>query len=180
MALPEQLITAARAAMADRRRDEARALVREAVGQLRTQDQPVELAGALRFLGEIERALAESDRGIGAYEEAVAIFRAEDQHARLAHTLRHLADIQRDFAAAEDACRSAEEALTVYADHAPEDLEYANALRSAALANEAAGRRDRARSLWVEARRRYELSGVEAGVLESDMRLAQFSESRNT
>ena len=58
-----------------------------------------------------------------------------------------------------------------YRENDVDVLEMANALRVAALAEDACQNHDAARALWDEARDLYAQEGVEAGVLECERRL---------
>lgn len=173
----EQLIAEAAAAKRQGRIKEAETNLVEAVRLLRERTQKVELAAALRELGELQRLLPDSDGGVAAYEEAVSIFRGEGEHRRVAHALRHLADIKRTLSEGREAVRLSEDALEIYARYGAEsDLETANTLRSAALAQEAVGGAEQARRRWTEAERLYISVGVEDGIKEARAHVAKLRE----
>ena len=164
----QELLANAAAAKSEGRMEAAVRSLREAVELLRMLPERLELAMTLRSLGEVQRLLPDSDRGVAAYEEAVGIFRAEGEQRKLAHALRHLADIKRSLARGDEAVGHAEEALDIYAkSEAVAPLELANAFRSAALAQESCGAREEAVCRWREAERLYLAAGVAEGVEES-------------
>lgn len=169
----ELLLQQAVAARRNHRPDEARRNATEAVRVCRQSGPALELAEALKLLGEIERNLHEPAAALQAYEEAVAIYRVHGHPLRLAHTVRHLGDIHRHEGSLEPARKCYVEALDLYRSH-PESapLDLANAIRGYALQREAAGESAEARSLWQEAKQLYSDVNVEAGVAESTERLA--------
>src|ERR1039457_3318981 len=153
--------------LGDAKRDlvDAVALCRKAVGQ--------DLARSLTALGQIERDKGQNDAALQHYEEGVTIYRAAGEPLKLAHTIRHVADILRETGRAELAEPRYDEALALYRNRpetAPLDL--ANAIRGLALLESDAGETEAARALWEEARELYAAVNVEAGVTESNRRLA--------
>ena len=157
--------------LADARRD----LV-EAVEICRRAGIPIDLAKALTGLGKIERDLQHSDAARQHYEEAVAIYREEGDTLRLAHTVRHVADIHRHDGNRALAERCYQEALEIYRGHErTPPLDLANAIRGLAILKDDAGERTEAGSLWEEARELYTATQVEAGVAESNRRLARLA-----
>jgi tetratricopeptide (TPR) repeat protein len=155
--------------LADARRD----LV-EAVEICRKAGVPAELAEALTGLGQIERDLQRNDAARQHYEEAVAIYRAQGDALVLAHTVRHVADIHRHDGSRELAERCYQEALHIYRSYErTPPLDLANAIRGLAILKDDAGEAEEARSLWEEARELYTAVKVEAGVAESNRRLAR-------
>src|ERR1700742_1550330 len=146
----------------------ARASLVRAIELLRDEGDPVALARALRALGEVERALPESDGGIAAYEEAIAILRHEPQPLLFAHTIRHLGDIYRHHGNTDRSARCYGEALALYREPIdPPALDVANALRGAALLKEATGARTDAIALWNEAKDLYLHENADAGATEA-------------
>jgi hypothetical protein len=84
----DKLLSQALQARRERRLDDARRNLVEAVDPCRKAGVRVELAKALTGLGQIERDLDRSEAARQHYEEAVAIYRAEGDALRLAHTVR--------------------------------------------------------------------------------------------
>ena len=109
----------------------------------------------------------EAARAVSLYEEAVALCREEGDPLLIAHTVRHLGDLHRRARRLAEAEPCYAEALSLYraAISAP-PLDFANALRPAALLKELQGDRTGASVLWAEARSLYEAAGVQAGVDE--------------
>lgn len=171
------LLSRARRARFENPSDARRDLV-EAVALARTAKDPMQLAQALTALGQIERDLHHSDEALQHYEEAAAIYRLADHRTadvplKLAHTVRHIADIHRHEGRTEPAESSYQEALAIYRAHAETPpLDLANALRGFALLKETAADPQTAKSLWEEAGKLYASVNVEAGVAESERRLA--------
>jgi tetratricopeptide (TPR) repeat protein len=95
---------------------------------------------------------------------------------KLAHTVRHLGDIYRHSKDHGRAERCYEESLEIYRSH-PEakPLDFANALRGAALLQEQIGRPQHAAQLWKEAEGLYREANVDAGVEEASRRLERLS-----
>ena len=162
--------------------DAKRELV-EAVALARRSKDQLQLAQALTALGQIERDLHHSNEVLHHYEEAAAIYRladhrladyrAADTPLKLAHTIRHIADIHRHEGRMEPAESCYQEALAIYRAHAEtQPLDLANALRGFALLKEITGDKQTANSLWEEAGKLYASVNVEAGVAESQRRVA--------
>jgi tetratricopeptide (TPR) repeat protein len=106
------------------------------------------------------------------YEEAAQSFQAEDQPARWAHALRHAAEFALRAGDSVTGLREAQIVVEYYRGAPPTTLEMANALRVMALAETAAGERDRAMEHWGEARLLYRDAGIADGVLEADRHVA--------
>ncbi|HKS21176.1 MAG TPA: tetratricopeptide repeat protein [Thermoanaerobaculia bacterium] len=114
------------------------------------------------------------DAGAAAYEEAVAALRTSGPPLKLAHTVRHLADIYRRAGDQGRAERCYDESLDLYRSH-PEarPLDFANALRGAALLQELIGKPQQAAQLWRQAEALYRETNVDAGVEEATRHLAR-------
>ena len=112
--------------------------------------------------------------GAAAYEEAVAALRTAGPPLKLAHTVRHLADIYRRAGDHGRAERCYDESLDLYRRH-PEarPLDFANALRGAALLQELIGKPQQAAQLWRQAEALYRETNVDAGVEEATRHLAR-------
>ena len=169
-----KLLTSAAQARQERRFEDARNILVEAVELSRQSGEPTSLANALTGLGQIERDLHNPQPALAAYEEAAAIYRSSDDPLHLAHAVRHLGDICREIGQTQRAERYYEEALEIYRRQ-PETmpLDLANALRGMAILKQELGVAGAARVLWQEARKLYTASNVPAGVAESSRRLAQ-------
>ena len=131
------------------------------------------LGAALAALGRLRRDERDLDAAARLYEEAAAIAREQGELSALAHRLRHVGDIsvaQGDLARAEDCYGEAGE---LFDRQETGQLDQANFLRSKALLREKQGANAAAAQLWSEARALYSATGIEAGVQESDRRLAQ-------
>ena len=164
---------AARARRENRLAD-ARRVYAEAVTLCRQDGERGELVQALKGLGQVERDLGSAVSAVPLYEEAVAICREGDDSLELAHTVRHLADVHQERGRTDLAEPYYHEALALYRRSAPTNpLDLANAVRPLAMLKEGAGQIDDARSLWKEARDLYAAAGVEAGLAESEARLAR-------
>ena len=107
------------------------------------------------------------------YEDAVAILRERDEPFALAHAVRHLGDVHFESGQADLAAPCYDEALALYRGRtgAPA-LDVANAIRSLAVLKERAGDWSGAILLWREAHELYVSTGVTAGVVESERRVA--------
>jgi tetratricopeptide (TPR) repeat protein len=121
----------------------------------------LERALGLRALAETKRRDHGDAAGIAPYEEAIALMRELDQPLLLAHTVRHLGDILRHTGDLGRSRRCYDEALALYlASNERPSLDYANALRGAALLQEQRGESAAAADLWAEARPLYDSCGV--------------------
>jgi len=168
----DQLIQQARQArrqghLADAKRD-----LLEAVETCLRSGSRVELARALKDLGQIECDLDNYDAALQHYEEALALYRAEGDVLKIAHTVRHVGDIHRYEGRLTQAEKCYHEALNLYRnDPRTPLLDLANAIRPLAILKFDTGATDEARSLWEETRKLYTAVNVEAGVAESSRRL---------
>lgn len=155
------------------RYEDAERGLQQAISSSRKAGLRADLIRALKALAHVVRDLAQSKRALPLYEEAVALSREEGDALLLAHTVRHLGDLYRETGRIEDAERCYQEALSLYrAAPQPQPLDFANALRPAAILKEMQGDVAGAEQLWLEARRLYELAGVSQGVEECDRRLS--------
>jgi len=155
-----------RARREGRHQDAERALL-EVIKTGRQSGPRRQLIRALEALAHVVRDVGQDRRALPLYEEAVALSREEGDISLLAHTVRHLGDLHRDAdrLAEADPCYS--EAIALYRSvDSPPALDFANALRPAALLKERQGDHARARQLWSEARALYQAAGVQPGVDE--------------
>jgi tetratricopeptide (TPR) repeat protein len=168
----EDLLQQAQRARREHRLEDAKRDLVAAVA-LRRKAGGQDLARALTALGQIERDQRQNDAALQHHEEAVTIYRAAGEPLKLAHTIRHVADILRETERAKLAEPRYDEALALYRHH-PETppLDLANAIRGLALLKSDTGETEAARTLWEEARELYAAVNVEAGVTESNRRLA--------
>jgi tetratricopeptide (TPR) repeat protein len=172
----DHLLRQARQARTENRLADARRDLFLAIELLRREGARMELAQALRDLGEMERRLPDGDAARRHYEESVAIFREMGEPLRLAHTVRHLGDVHYAAGRADLAEPCFHEALALYRghEHAP-PLDLANAIRSLAVLKDDAGDADEARRLWQEAHDLYAALGVAEGVAGSAARIARLA-----
>ena len=148
-------------------------LAESAIGAARQASDHAALGVALAALARLRRDERDLEGATKLYEEAAAIAREQGDEGALAHRLRHIGDIavaQGDLARAED-CYS--EAGQWFDGQQTGQLDKANFLRSKALLKEKQGANDAAAQYWAEARALYSATGIDAGVQESDRRLAQ-------
>ena len=174
----DHLLQQAAQARREHRSADAKRDLTEAVEALRAGGTQFELAGALKALGQIERDLQHSDVALKHYQEAVALYRTLDEPLHLAHTVRHVGDIllvEGHHAQAEPCYQ---EALSIYRGNAKTvPLDLANTIRGLAMLKQETRNIDEAKALWEEARDLYAAVKVEAGVAESNRRLAQLAAS---
>jgi tetratricopeptide (TPR) repeat protein len=170
----ENIIDAAWLARREGRHADAERGLLEAIETSRQSGSRVQLIRALKALAHVVRDVGQDDRARPLYEEAVTLSRVEGDALLLAHTVRHLGDLHRDARRLDDANRCYSEALLLYRTAAsPPPLDFANALRPAALLKEHYGDDAGARQLWSEARTLYETAGVQQGVDECSRHLAR-------
>lgn len=169
----ERLLTQAAQSRRDDRPEDARRDLIRALEISRRSGTAIDLARALKALGQIERDLGHDEAALKLYQETVVIYRAAGDELALAHTIRHVADIQQDLGRMEPAEPAYREALAIYRAH-PETpaLDLANAVRGLAILTFDTGKSEEARTLWTEARDLYASVNVQAGVNESSRRLA--------
>jgi tetratricopeptide (TPR) repeat protein len=170
----DNLMERAVEAVRNRRLDEAKADLFEAIDVLRSGDSDPRVAAALRELAEVERKLGERDLALQHYQEAVNLLRSQKEPFRLAHTIRHLGDVYHDMGQNELAGPCYREALELYRrNEGASQLDLANAIRSMAVLKEETGASEEAKVLWTEARQLYIAGQIEPGVAESSRRLAR-------
>jgi tetratricopeptide (TPR) repeat protein len=129
----------------------------------------VDAIAELRRSAEDERHRGNRSRAADLYRQVIALLRESDEPLRLAHAIRHLGDVYFETGDVEAAGNCYSEALQIYRDHpAPKPLDLANAVRSMAVLKDTA-------EWWDEARRLYEVAGVEEAVLECSRRLARLT-----
>ncbi len=127
-------------------------------------------------LAYVERNLRDQESSQEHYRQAGEIYRSLGNPLKTANTIRHAADLLREQKRLDEAEVLYVESLEIYRrqkDTPPLDL--ANAIRGFALLKEDVGDRKEALSLWLEARDLYQLTGIEAGVSESDRRIGLLS-----
>ncbi len=169
----QQLIDEAWQARREERHGDAERDLLQAITAARQAHLRRELIRALKALAHVARDLGEDARAQPLYEEAVALCREEPDRLLLAHTVRHLGDLHRHAGRLAEAERCYSEAVSLYrAAPAPPPLDFANAIRPAALLKEAQGDFQGARPLWSEARRLYEAAGISQAVEECSRRLS--------
>jgi len=171
---PADLIKAAWAARRDGRLDDAERGLREAIAASRQSNDRRQLVDALDKLAHVLRELGWNDEALPPSEEAVRVGRGVGDPQLLAHAVRHLGQLHHDSERFADAGRCYDEALALYrATASPDALDFANALRAAALLKASQGAGAEARALFEEARRRYQQAGIDAGAEECARRLAR-------
>ncbi len=168
------LIEAAWQARREGRHGDAQRDLLRAIASARAADSRRELIGALKALAHVVRDLGQDQRARPLYEEAVALCREEHDPLLLAHSVRHLGDVHRSAGRLAEAGRCYAEALSLYrAAPAPPALDFANAVRPAALLKEAEGDPAAAKALWEDAQRLYTEAGVPRAAEECRKRLAR-------
>jgi len=170
---PEALLVQGFQARKEHRLADAWQNFSDAADAARRENSALPLAQALTQLGYLARNRHEVDAARMHYEEAAAVYRTLDDPLRLAHTVRHVGDILREDKQLEPAGPCYREALEIYRAH--EDtppLDLANAIRGYALLKAETGERQDAIALWQEAGELYAQVHVEAGVAESERRVA--------
>ncbi len=169
---PESLLERARIAKTELRLEDATELFRKALTDCGTSDNRAMRASLYEELAYVERNLHDLDTSQSHYRQASEIYRSLDNPLKTAHTVRHAADILREQMKPYEAAPLFAESLEIYRRHKDTPpLDLANAIRGFALLKEQVGERKEALNLWREARDLYELTGIEAGVSESDRRI---------
>jgi len=174
--MTDQLMQQGAQARREHRSADAKRCFTEAVEAARANGTQIELAGALKALGQVERDLGRNDDALRLYQEAVVIYTAEGDALQQAHTVRHVADILLVSGRHIQAEPCYEEALKIYRNHEQtEPLDLANTIRGLAMLKQETRNVDDAKALWEEARALYAAVNVEAGVAESNRRIAQLT-----
>jgi tetratricopeptide (TPR) repeat protein len=173
----KQLIEAAWQARREDRHGDAERDLLQAIALAREANARMELIHALKVLAHLVRDLDQNERALPLYEEAVTLCRHEQDPLLLAQTVRHLGDLHRGDGRLVEADRCYSEALSLYrAAPAPPALDFANAIRPAALLKEAEGDLETAKTLWSEAQRLYEAVGLPRAVEECSRRLSRLAQ----
>jgi tetratricopeptide (TPR) repeat protein len=170
----QRVIDAAWQARREGRLDEAERGLRAAIDAARDVAAAPQLIDALGKLAHVMRDLGRPEAALRLFEEAVRVSREAGDRLQLAHAVRHLGDLHRDAGSLDQADRCYDEALAIYRYSSDRDaLDFANALRPAALVKERQGDRGLARTLFAEARDRYREAGIDAAVHECSRCLAR-------
>jgi tetratricopeptide (TPR) repeat protein len=173
---PGSLLERASIAKKERRLEDAATLFREALAECAASDSQALRATLYEELAYVERNLRDLETSQRHYRQASEIYSSLGNPLKTAHTVRHAADILREQTKPEQAAPLYAESLEIYRRHKETPpLDLANAIRGFALVKEQTGDRKEALSLWREARDLYELTGIEAGVSESDRRIGLLS-----
>ena len=169
----DDLIDEAWQARRESRHADAERSLLEAIETSRQCGSRIQLIHALKGLAHVVRDVGQDERALTLYQEAVTLAREEGDILLLAHTVRHLGDLHRGGDRLHDANRCYSEAVTLYrAAASPPALDFANALRPAALMREHYGDEVGARQLWLEAQTLYQAAGLQLGVDECSTHLA--------
>jgi tetratricopeptide (TPR) repeat protein len=172
----DQLLQQAAQARREHRLADARRDLLEAVEACRASGTQLELAQTLKALGQVERDLQHTEEALRLYHESVAIYRTLDDPLALAHTIRHVGDILLVGGKHALAEPYYQEALGIYRNNPQTSpLDMANAIRGMAILKQETRNVDESKALWQEARALYALVNVEAGVAESNRRIAQLT-----
>jgi tetratricopeptide (TPR) repeat protein len=163
----QHLINAAWHARREGRHGDAERGLIEAINESRAAGSRVDLIHGLEALAHVVRDAGERERALPLSDEAVALCREEGDPLLLAHAIRHLGDLHRSAGRLEDAAGCYDEALALYRQsETPDPLDFANALRPAALLKEQQGDAAAARELWSKARTLYDAAGIQSAVDE--------------
>jgi tetratricopeptide (TPR) repeat protein len=170
---PESLLEQGRMAKKERRLEDATELFRNALTECGESNSRALRATLCEELAYVERNLRDVDAAERHYREASEIYRSLENPLKAAHTIRHAADILREQKKPDQAALLYAESLEIYRMQKETPLlDLENAVRGFALLKEQTGDRTEAMNLWREARDLYELTGIEAGVSESDARIS--------
>ncbi len=163
----EDPIEAAWQARREGRLEDAEGDLLKAIEDSRRAGASLDVIRGLKALAHVLRDAGQHQRALPLYEEAIALSRERGDALLLAHTVRHLGDLHRDERRFDEAERCYAEALSLYrAAPSPPALDFANALRPAALLKEHRKDTLAARELWTEARALYHAAGIQAAVDE--------------
>ena len=153
--------------------DGARQFLMETVDRLRGEGPSIDLASALRELGELERWRSDHTAATRHYEESVALLRELGEPMKLSHTVRHLGQVLQEMGDIERAESCYQEALDLHRKHGePISLDLANAVRYLAVAKVERDATDEASLLWHEAHDLYRALDIQTGVAEGAACLA--------
>jgi tetratricopeptide (TPR) repeat protein len=150
----------------------ARKLANDAAEMSRTSHDPHGLGAALATLGRLHRDDHDHRAALASYEEAAELARQCGDELALAQRLRHIGDLLTEQGELSRAEQCYDEAGRVFDRLGIGQLGQANFHRSIALLREKQGAVGAAADLWVKARALYAATGIDAGVQESDRRLA--------
>ena len=165
MAPTEDPVDAAWQARREGRHEDAERGLLEVIRTARQSGTRLQLIRGLNALAHVVRDVDQDERALPLYEEAVILSREEGDILVLAHTVRHLGDLHRDADRLAEADQCYSESISLYRSAgSPPALDFANALRPAALLKERQGDDAGARELWSEARVLYQAAGVQPGV----------------
>jgi tetratricopeptide (TPR) repeat protein len=169
---PKLFLEQGRVAKNERRPEDARDLFREALTECDGSDDGPLVATLYEELAYVERNLRDLESAERHYRKASELYRGLGNLLKTAYTIRHAADILREQNKRDESALLYAEALEIYRKH-PESppLDLANAIRGFALLKEDQEDLEQATSLWHEAGRLYELTGIDAGVAESRRRI---------
>jgi tetratricopeptide (TPR) repeat protein len=169
---PESLLEQGRNAKSGRRPKDARSAFREALTHCHGSEDGPLVATLYEELAYVERNLRDLESAERHYRKASQLYSRLDNPLKTAHTIRHAADILREQNKRDESALLYAEALEIYRnDPETPPLDLANAIRGFALLKEDLGDREQAILLWREAGKLYELTGTEAGVVESKRRI---------
>ena len=177
MTSARDLLSRARTARREGRRDEFAALVERALEVSRAEGSNADAASALHLSAQLYMDEGRPDAAVEPYEEAVALRRRVGDPEALAHELRHLGAARLELGELDAADGLLGEALRLYRQATGDEadtrrhLDTANAIRPLAILRERQGRAAEARALWEEARELYERAGIEDGVDEAESHL---------
>jgi tetratricopeptide (TPR) repeat protein len=169
---PESLLEQGRIAKRERRAEDASGLFREALAECHGNEDGRLVATLYEELAYVDRTLCDLESAERHYRQACEFYRGLGNLLKVAHTIRHAADILREQNRRDESALLYGEALEIYRKHPEtEPLDLANAIRGFALLKEDQKDREQAASLWQEAGKLYELTGIDAGVVESRRRI---------
>ena len=147
------------------------------VAKVRLSGEKRALADALRELGNIQRRPPELREAANrSYAESAELYRELGSPLDRAWVIRHIG-IDHEYAGRlTEAEHAYEEALDLYRENSKiDDLDYANAVRYAAVIKDRLEKCSDAETLWEEAVSRYEALGIIEGVAEGTGHLTLFA-----
>jgi tetratricopeptide (TPR) repeat protein len=175
---PHILIDLGRQARRDHHLDEARARLHEALQCCGGKEDPRLVAELHAELAYVERALHHDQSAETHYRLATEKFRAVGDPLRTAHNMRHLADVLRETGRPAEAAPFYAESIEFYRNNQDYPLQLANAIRGLALMQSDLGEFSESLQSWAEAKVLYQMVGVNAGVVESQMRIKELRAHR--